>query len=122
MEQTIAGNEKETPGTLQIITESAEYLRNVVLKNDIFEGIYSKCMNKHRLCSFWASMDMCTKNPDYMVRDEFCILACQQCAKKISDQKTGRSALPMEQTIARNEMETSGDNGKCRVGKCGVGK
>ena len=79
MAQTVGGNEMEIYGTLRLMNESAEYLRNVVLTDDIFEGVYGECVNRHRLCSFWASIDLCTQNPHYMVRDKFCLLACQQC-------------------------------------------
>ena len=79
LERTIAGNKTGTSGTLHMLTKSTEYLRNVVLENDIFECIYSECVNKHKLCSFWESIDMCTQNPNYMVKDKIFTLACQQC-------------------------------------------
>ena len=50
VEQSIAGNETEKSGTLQVLAKIAEYLISVVLGNNIFEGINIKFMNNHKLC------------------------------------------------------------------------
>ena len=62
---------------------------------------------EHKLCSLWASMDMCTQTPSYMLRGTFCKLTCQQCGELISDHKTGQNILLVEQSIAGNKTEKS---------------
>ena len=75
------GNDVEVPGTRAIMDKSVAYLRNTILSDEGFADVYTNCDNRHELCSFWAFSGQCEKNVNYMLRDHYCLLACQRCDK-----------------------------------------
>jgi len=62
--------------TLKIIEETAVYLRSDQAKN-LDPNILKDCKNRHELCSFWAHIGECEKNPAYMTTT--CASACKSC-------------------------------------------
>ena len=75
------GNDVEVPGTRAVIDKSVAYLRDTILGDEGFADVYTNCDNRHELCSFWAFSGQCEKNVNYMLRDHYCLLACQRCDK-----------------------------------------
>lgn len=75
------GSEVEVQGTRGVIDASVSYLRDTILSYDAYSEVYTKCDNKHELCSFWAFNKQCESNVDYMLRDHYCLLACRRCDK-----------------------------------------
>ena len=75
------GNEVEVQGTRGVIDESVSYLKKTILADEAYADIYTKCDNKHELCSFWAFNKQCESNTNYMLRDQYCLLACKRCDK-----------------------------------------
>jgi len=73
VKQEVRGSEKGK--TLDKIKASLDYVKK--LEDMYTEDIISKCTNKHKLCSFWAVMGECEKNPAAM--NSNCILSCQSC-------------------------------------------
>jgi len=73
------GEEQSTgdPGAVEVIQRSMAYLENEVLVKPEYSNVRYHCQNRHELCSFWASMGECEKNPNYMRTN--CALACQTC-------------------------------------------
>ena len=61
----------------------------MVLANDIFEGTYRGCANNCKICSFGASMGVCTHDPHYIARDNFGISGYQQCGEITTTDKCG---------------------------------
>jgi prolyl 4-hydroxylase len=47
------------------------------LSKQKYDKVRSICINKDKLCAFWASMDECETSASYMKVD--CALACQSC-------------------------------------------
>lgn len=63
--------------TLDRIRKTEAYVRHVLVQPE-YESVRSGCKNLHELCSFWAVLGECEKNPTYMATD--CAPACQICA------------------------------------------
>lgn len=77
--QTKGGNQEEIDGVGEVIAEMVRYLQEEVLSDSSYRNVYKDCVNKNRLCAFWAYIGECPKNPDYMVSN--CILACKKCSE-----------------------------------------
>mmetsp|Transcript_29101 Transcript_29101/g.59056 ORF Transcript_29101/g.59056 Transcript_29101/m.59056 type:complete len:222 (-) Transcript_29101:1257-1922(-) len=78
------GNDEEIEGTRAVIDRSAQYLQDTILAEDKYLNVYANCINKHDLCSFWSYSGQCAQNPNYMIRDEYCLLACNACDKLLA--------------------------------------
>ena len=75
------GNDVEAQGTRAVIEKSVAYLRDNNLADEGFANVFTTCDNRHELCSFWAFNGQCKDNANYMLRDHYCLLACQRCDK-----------------------------------------
>lgn len=75
------GNEVEKEGTIKVLKDMVTYLQDVVLAKEEYADMYNKCTNTNELCAFWAYMGECYMNEDFMIRDQFCLLACKKCEK-----------------------------------------
>lgn len=64
----------------KLIQNSESYLKHKVLVDPVYRNIANRCINRHELCSFWASLEECENNPGYML--ESCSLACLSCEPK----------------------------------------
>ena len=53
------------------------YMANVVMVEKSYKSVRDRCKNEHELCSFWAMLGECDKNPSYMKVN--CAPACQSC-------------------------------------------
>jgi len=76
VEQFINGNETELRESMKTLTEMELYFERWV-SNHKDTRLIQQCVNKHRLCVYWASIQECTANPVFM--EPTCMLACQQC-------------------------------------------
>merc|ERR1711862_490649 len=75
----------DTLSTLDIILDSISYMRKI---HDVgydaadLKVIVNSCMNRNKLCAFWASKNECENNKEYM--DEHCAPICKTCAARIN--------------------------------------
>ncbi len=55
--------------------------------NDANANADGGCVDTHEHCAFWASLDECAKNPNYMLKG--CPKSCNSCPGKLIDGLTG---------------------------------
>lgn len=63
------------------------------------------CKDTHDLCSFWASIDECAKNPNYMLTN--CPKSCNSCPKKVVEGLTGEQDVETESIL--NQVKQYGE-------------
>ena len=73
--QTIEG--ENSSKIIEVIEESKIYISTVVNVDPAYDTVRNECRNHEPLCSFWATLDECNKNPAYMKLH--CAPACQSC-------------------------------------------
>lgn len=56
------------------------------------------CVDTHELCAFWASVDECTKNPNYMLKS--CPKSCNSCPNTMVDGLTLEQVEEKDQLLA----------------------
>lgn len=62
--------------TIAVIDKTLEYMKHV-RTNRTFDHVRADCRCRHELCSFWAAIGECEKNPDFMKMQ--CAPSCQTC-------------------------------------------
>jgi len=72
----VTGTKEEIAGTLAVINTMTKYLEEELPKQK-YDKVRPICVNKDKLCAFWASLGECEESAAYMKTD--CALACQSC-------------------------------------------
>ena len=76
VEQEVTGSPEEIAGTQKVLQTMLQYMEEELPKQK-YDKVRPICINKDKLCAFWASKDECELSPSYMKID--CALACQSC-------------------------------------------
>lgn len=66
----------------QHLEDVDRYMRQIVFLEDKYLTVRDRCMNRHELCTFWATAGECT-NSDFMTNE--CAPACFACDQLITD-------------------------------------
>merc|ERR1712087_549519 len=69
VEQQVGGSPEEIEGVKKVLVEMERYYREEVLEDPEYADMYKECINSHQLCAFWAHLDECLHNPDYMTEN-----------------------------------------------------
>ncbi|KAL7567681.1 hypothetical protein ACA910_012020 [Epithemia clementina (nom. ined.)] len=68
-----------------------DYMYNQVFVDPKYRKVKNDCKNRHELCTFWAQLGECEKNPNYMQMQ--CAPACLSC-----DQLSFETRCPFDKT------------------------
>ena len=55
------------------------------------------CQDDHKNCEYWASLDECKKNPDYMLKN--CRKSCNICSGRLSNGVEFNRLLEIQQQL-----------------------
>jgi len=73
--QRIQGNNEQE--TRNMVLKTMTYMRDVVMPDRKLDNIRKDCINRHKLCAFWAVLGECEANPSYMTLQ--CAPSCETC-------------------------------------------
>lgn len=76
MEQELPDNPNLVDSVLLVIEQMNEYLNTEMTKPEL-RRLRDLCVNKDKMCAYWASLRECDVNPGYMKIE--CALACRSC-------------------------------------------
>jgi prolyl 4-hydroxylase len=82
--------------------EEEEYDDDAADDDDDFEEDIEdeNCKDNHELCSFWSSLDECSKNPNYMLVN--CAKSCNSCPKTMVKGFTSEQSSEVDSLLAAN--------------------
>ncbi|EEC44990.1 predicted protein [Phaeodactylum tricornutum CCAP 1055/1] len=102
--QTVQGPEPQRETTLARLQQTHQYMDRMVYGNETLQDVWVNCMNRHELCTFWASLGECDANPTYMKLQ--CAPACNTCDELSFDL---RCPMPADDELleAKNAWATS---------------
>lgn len=67
----------ENEAVAEVIRAFTEYFEEIIMKKEEMARVRDMCKNNHELCAFWASVNECETNKEYMNHD--CALSCRSC-------------------------------------------
>lgn len=82
VEQTVSGTTEETQKVKEVIKKMEDYFMEEVLAKPEYAPIRGKCLNRERLCAFWASVGECDSNRPFMIAQ--CTAACRLCLQSLA--------------------------------------
>ena len=93
LEQTVPKVDGETKAVQQVLEETRKHMIKLELSSPTLRA---ECVNKHELCSFWASsiVGECEKNKAYMHTN--CAPACQSCDLMLFENRCPKSSYPRD--------------------------